>query len=157
MNQILRTPPIGSNLHRLIFFSQAAALTGGELDRDLQDIVQASIRNNHDAAVTGFLVAHQGWFLQAMEGPKPAVTATFERICADPRHSAPKVIAARASEQRCFANWTLCARRLDADDAAMLKLFRMDQRFDPSRLNAKTALALLMSASQKPARAILWL
>jgi len=142
-------------LQRLIYYSQAT-FAAAQLDSALQDIVQAAIRNNHNAAVTSFLLTHQGWFLQALEGPKASVTATFERIAADPRHTAVKVIASRAAEQRCFAAWTLSARRLTAADDYTLALFQQHERFDPARLTARNALALLMTASQKPAKEILW-
>lgn len=157
MSLSARNPQPAPGLQRLIFFSETAAASPAELDRQLQDIVQASIRNNHDAAVTGFLIAHEGWFLQALEGPKAAVAATYERIAADSRHRSLKMVVSRPSEQRCFAGWTLSARRLAPADEAMLKLFGQAQRFQPAQLSAKNALALLMTASQKPARSVLWL
>ena len=144
-------------LQRLIYYSQATARTAAEIEQVLQDVVQASIRHNHDAAVTSFLFNHQGWFLQAIEGPKAAVTATYERICADPRHQTPKIIASRPAEQRCFSAWTLSARRLTAADDYTLALFQQHERFQPARLTARNALALLMTTSQKPAKAILWI
>ncbi len=155
-------PPIQSGvqtapaLQRLIYYSQAS-FAAAELDQVLQDIVQASIRNNHDAAVTSFMLAHQGWFLQALEGPKAAVTARFERIAADPRHASVKVIASRAAEQRCFAAWTLSARRLTSADDATLALFKQRQTFEPAKLTARNALALLMTTSQRPPKEILWI
>ena len=153
------TSPAAPSLQRLIYYSQATPDAAATVDLVLQDIVQASIRNNHDAAVTGYLIAHQGWFLQALEGPKAAVAATFDRIIADPRHTAPKIIISRVAEQRCFASWTLCARRLTPADDATLALFDQRHQFQPHKLTARRALALLMTASQsqKPAKSILWL
>lgn len=150
------SPP---SLQRLIYYSQAVAQTAADVDRDLQDIVQASIRHNHDAAVTSFLLIHQGWYLQALEGPKAAVTATFDRIAADARHIAPKLIISRPAEQRCFASCTLSVRRLTAADDSTLALFKQGETFLPQKLTPRHALALLMTASQpeRPTKSILWL
>jgi len=146
-------------LQRLIFCSQSTAQTGAELDRDLQDIIAASLRNNGPAEVTGFLLSHQGWFLQALEGPKAAVTEAFDRMKPDRRHVAPKVIISRPAEQRCFALSALNARRLTCADDATLARFQPGRLFEPHKLTARNALGLLMTASQtvKPAKSILWL
>lgn len=149
----------GPDLQRLIYYSESVAKAPADLDGDLRNIIQSSMRKNHDAGVTSFLMVHQGWYLQAIEGPKAAVKTVFERIQVDPRHRAPKVIAARAAEQRCFSGSTMNVRRLTRDDDLLLARVKQTATFEPHRLTARNALALLMTASQSQARrkSVLWL
>lgn len=72
-------------LHRLIYCSRQK-LDAGDEDDQLGAIIRASIRNNREVAVTGLLLLHQDYFVQALEGPAQAVLTTYGRICGDPRH-----------------------------------------------------------------------
>ncbi|MFN3946043.1 MAG: BLUF domain-containing protein [Allosphingosinicella sp.] len=76
-------------------------------DAMLQDILAVSRRNNQKVGVTGLLVAGGRRFLQALEGPSTAVSATFDRIRADPRHYAPVVLSCRSVAGRSFGEWAM--------------------------------------------------
>jgi hypothetical protein len=55
-------------LARLIYASRFDRL-GGDFDETVRTILLKSIQNNRLAAVTGFLLAGEGRFLQWLEGP----------------------------------------------------------------------------------------
>ena len=117
-------------LHRLVYASRQAiepVRVNGEVDA----IVRASIRNNRRVALTGLLLVHDGWFLQALEGPAEAVMTTYRRILDDPRHKAARVVAAGPAASREFGDWNMCARRMShADDAILATLARRDVDFE---------------------------
>jgi hypothetical protein len=146
-------------LQRLIFVSRSTAASPDELDRDLKAIETASAIRNRKAGITGYFVAHQGWYLQSLEGPTDEVKATFGRIAADARHRQPKIVVSRPAEQRCFADWPMTGRRLTVADETTLARLNQARDFDPTRLTARNALALLMTASQaaKPKKSVLWI
>ena len=79
-------------------------------------ILAVSRRNNRRAEVSGLLYADGKRFLQALEGPKDVVEATFERIRLDPRHRAPVILSRREVQDREFGNWDM-AERLPGEDA----------------------------------------
>ena len=59
---------------------------GGAIRDRIHDILIESVTNNRRDDVTGALIYDERWFAQTLEGPEPAVSATFERILRDPRH-----------------------------------------------------------------------
>lgn len=130
------------SLHRLIYFSRQN-FPDADLDVEIASMLAASVRNNRRDEITGLLLTHQGWFLQALEGPANAVQHTLGRIGQDRRHKEVHIITAGPAERREFAAWNMCARKLTAADDAILAT--LDQRgvFDPAKLNGATALKLL--------------
>lgn len=138
-------------LHRLLYASRQA-VEPIRLNDEVDAIVLASVRNNRAVALTGLLLVHDGWFLQALEGPAEGVMTTYRRILDDPRHKDARVIAAGPAARREFANWNMCARRMsDADDAILATLARRDVDFET--LGAAHALRLLKVVSGIQGRA----
>lgn len=132
-----------ARLHRLIYYGRQRFAAGTSGAEQVDDIIRASIRNNRDVAISGLLLAHQGWFLQVLEGPRAAVAATYARISGDPRHDAPRALSEGAAAHREFAEWYMCARRLSAADDAILDAIGQRQSFEPHRLSGRSALRLL--------------
>ena len=129
-------------LHRLIFASRSD-IRPGDLPAQLETIVAASVRHNRIAGVTGLLLAHQGWFLQALEGPAEQVLETYRRIAADKRVHGAKVLYAGPAILREFADWNLTVRTVGIADQPALAALGMSERFEPLKLSGRCALTLL--------------
>lgn len=131
-----------STLHRLIYCSRQLAETR-DWDDHVETVLAVSIRNNRRDGLTGLLLCHGGWFVQALEGPASAVSATYGRILVDPRHHSPQVLVSSPATERAFPQWSMCARRLSPLNAAVIGLLRAGAPFDPRGLDGDDALALL--------------
>lgn len=134
-------------LHRLLYCSRQTFAPGTDPEAEIEAIVTASVRNNARIELTGLLLAHQGWFLQALEGPAQSVMTTYQRILNDRRHAESRVLAAGPVERREFGNWNMCARRISAADDAILTTLSQRDGFDPTRLSAAAALRLLTAVA----------
>ncbi len=130
-------------LHRLIYASRQALPSNADLDETVGDIIRASIRNNREQAITGLLLVHDGWFVQALEGPQGAVADTYGRITGDPRHAETRVLTEGAAPGRAFADWNMCARTLSEADDVLLEELEQRRAFAPARLDGRGALRLL--------------
>ena len=137
-------------LHRLLYFSQTA-LSGLDLDLELGRIVRDSIHNNRHAAVTGLLLAHDGWFVQVLEGPGEAVAETFNRIRTDARHGQATRVFWGPVPSRLFADWDMCARNLNEGDDDILNRIG---RFNPQNLTADELLSLLADIADQQRAAL---
>jgi hypothetical protein len=140
-----------TGLPRRLIYSSHISSSFPALPEDQDDaigaIVRASIRNNRQTAVTGLLLAHQGWFLQALEGPAKAVEETYARILDDPRHRNSTVLS-DGMGRREFPNWNMCARRLSrADDAILAGLSAGP--FDPPTWTGGQALGVLLDVRDR--------
>lgn len=129
-------------LHRLIYCSHQR-IEPQDFDFELGGIIRASIANNRAVSVTGLLLAHEGCFVQALEGPAQAVMTIFGRIETDHRHEHAKVLAAGPAMQRLFGDWNMCARRISPADDAILRTLAKRGPFAPNKLSAGAALNLL--------------
>lgn len=137
---------MADQLHRLIYCSRAFAETR-DLHAHVEQILSVSRARNRADDVTGLLLLHQGWFLQALEGPKEAVGRTYGRILCDRRHSGPLALAGGAAATRAFGGWSMSARRLSMADQRELSRRRLT--FDPTRLDGEAALAVLLASAQE--------
>jgi hypothetical protein len=135
-------------LYRLIYASRIAPVCQDDLKTALMDIVTRAVARNRAAGISGLLVAHRGWFVQALEGRKSVVEALFEKIAADPRHHHALPVSAGPVEARLFAPWSMGARALMGGDEAVLAALNPRAPFDPTRAPERTILRLLTTVAE---------
>ncbi len=138
-------------LHCLIYCSRRK-INSAHLDHEISEVVRSSIRNNREAAITGLLLVHEGWFLQALEGPYEPVINTYNRFLSDPRHEANRVLSAAPAERRSFGDWNMCARRIGPADDTILDALQCRRTFAPATFSAASALRLLKAVRGIQAR-----
>ena len=131
------------SLHRLLYASRQKFAPHMVADDEIDNLIRASIRNNRGVSITGLLLVHGGWFVQALEGPAAAVMTTYNRIANDPRHEHAKVISAGPADSRVFGDWNMCARRFSKADEAILDTLDQRTAFDPASLTPASVLRLL--------------
>lgn len=141
-------------LQRLIWASRLSRGPELELPLLLQDILVSSLRNNQRQRVSGILICHDGWFLQALEGPRRGVRAIFDRICEDDRHTTPVVLDQSGVEARTFGAWIMCARALAGRDVAVLSRLGLGRGFDPVLQPGAPALPLLVAIAREHAESL---
>ncbi len=114
-----------------LYFSRMVDLDdAGERCSRVDAIMQASARNNPALGLTGALILERGWFMQALEGPRGAVSAMLARIARDFRHTNLVIADFREIAERRHADWSMCY--IDAD-AAPAELGRLpDLRVAPA-------------------------
>ena len=141
-----------NGLHRLIYVSRWSNGLGEDVPAALHRIVTASVARNRTIDVTGLLLAHEGWFIQALEGPSAGISGLMERITPDPRHRDVQTIGSDAVEQRLFRDWNMAGAQLGHEaDPILLELGQI-VRFDAGGLNADAALQLLVFAADHQRR-----
>jgi hypothetical protein len=135
-------------LYRLIYASRIAPVCQDDLKTALMDVVTRAITPNRAAGISSLLVAHRGWFVQALEGRKAVVETLFEKIAADPRHHHALPVSAGGAEARLFEPWSLAARALMGGDEAVLAALNPRAPFDPTRAPERTILRLLTTVAE---------
>ncbi|HWI85976.1 MAG TPA: BLUF domain-containing protein [Sphingomonas sp.] len=78
----------------------------------IEDILEASRRNNAAAGITGLLLYDGYRFMQALEGDDAQVVLAFDLIKADPRHRAVVLLSTRVVQARAFGNWEMAGQRV---------------------------------------------
>jgi hypothetical protein len=73
----------------------------------VEEITQASIRNNKQNDITGMLLAIEGHYLQFLEGKEAEVRILIEKIKQDPRHKDLVVWVTGYREERIFGQWSM--------------------------------------------------
>jgi hypothetical protein len=134
-------------LIRIVYTSRATAECLADLPRQIEQILTSAIRDNRPKAITGLLIAHRGWFLQALEGPAEDVHALFRHICTDPRHRDAILLGEGEIEARDFGPWNMCARQLSPIDAAILGELDRRPSFDPSDFPERVVMRLLRAVA----------
>jgi hypothetical protein len=132
----------------VIYASRWGASVREDLHHVAHAIVERSAQNNRQIDVTGLLLVHGGWFVQALEGPSAAVRAVFARIAADPRHFDVTVLASGSAGERLFRDHAMAERRLSPLDDGLLERLGLDEKFAPAQLDAERALILMSVAGQ---------
>lgn len=133
----------GSGLHRLIYISRALPSQGpdGEAasSAEIAGIVARAAEKNRALAVTGVLLAYNGWFIQALEGSYDTLKPLYERIATDPRHTDVTLKGVSAAPTRLFSRWAMKQGRKAAPGAG--------EGFDMAAATADDLLRLLKLAT----------
>ncbi len=131
-------------LFRIVYVSRAAESVADTL-MPLIDIIGVSDRNNRRDQLTGALLRHGGFFIQAVEGARGDLDRLLTRLRQDRRHADIRILSDRTVEERQFPDWAMV--RLDAPSAT--------SSFLADHLNAPDAgvraEALLVQASRSMA------
>jgi hypothetical protein len=139
---------MSARLHRVIYVSRCSNVLGEDAEAALHRIVAGSIGRNRERDITGLLVAHEGWFLQALEGPDTEISALMARIMLDPRHRSVRILGVTVVEARLFQDWSMAGARLGREADPLLIELGQIARFDGHALDAKGALHLLVFAAE---------
>jgi hypothetical protein len=123
---------------RLTYFSRNAF---ERIDRShadcMRDILIESVANNRRDGVTGALIHDHRWIAQVLEGPEALVSATFERILHDVRHTDVRLIKLQVVPARRFgASWMTIVGRAD-DNADLFRHYGESEGFDPESMTAE--------------------
>ena len=132
-----------TGLVRLIYASRWNVPEGRVLNEEVRKIVIASMNNNRLVNVTGLLLVHDGWFVQALEGPAASVRETYLRVARDPRHTGVTLLEAASTKARAFRDWNMTERRLTTLQGPVLARYGQETAFDPSKLTGEQAFGLL--------------
>ncbi|MBD12326.1 BLUF domain-containing protein [uncultured Roseovarius sp.] len=90
-------------LTQLIYASQPFGFDPAMLAGILMDARRYNARDD----VTGALIVRGDMYLQLLEGPKPKVEATYDRIIRDDRHVNPVRLMHREVQERMFPEWSM--------------------------------------------------
>jgi hypothetical protein len=135
-------------LVRVVYASRATAECLANLDENIDQILASAISNNRLKGITGLLIAHRGWFLQALEGPTDEVYALFKHICTDRRHRDAILLGEGAVTVREFGLWSMCARQLSPTDAMILGELDRRPTFEPADFPERAVMRLLRTVAE---------
>jgi hypothetical protein len=124
-------------LVRLIYSSQ---LTPDTAPQELAKIHHTALSNNPRVGITGTLVFGDDQFIQYIEGGRAEVNHLFNLIQSDKRHQDILLIDFAEITEREFEAWHMKLVLLTEANAKLLR-FTGKGTFEPSKMNANTALA----------------
>ena len=93
-------------LFRVVNFSRAAEAVSDGL-MPLIDIIGVSDRNNRRDHLTGALMRHQGFFIQAIEGARTDIDRLMDRLRRDRRHANLRLLSDQPIASRLFGHWAM--------------------------------------------------
>ena len=111
------TDPSPDGFRRLIYTSAATA--SADRRRDHVDILRQSRANNGLNGVSGLLWTDGTVYLQLLEGAPEAVSDTFDRIAADPRHHDVRIVSDLIEPERAFGDWTMASLPVEREGAVL--------------------------------------
>lgn len=99
---------------RLLYTSKATFPSGQRADFDILD---AAIKFNTDADITGYLIRTDNRYVQILEGPEATVDDLLERIKTDKRNKDLRVLLRDPITRRNFLDWSMGFKILSPTEA----------------------------------------
>lgn len=129
-----------SAIRRLTYVSRAVAGAGANL-LSVSEILGESQRNNARVGLAGKLIAHDGWFLQAIEGDRGHIDQLMGRLQRDGRHRDIRVLSDETADDRIYGDWSMAQATITPGLGAVVA----DRSLDA--LSAPEAKDLLLAAA----------
>jgi hypothetical protein len=126
-------------LVRLMYASRAVPSVDQEA---LLQILKKSKANNAPSGITGVLCFSGGIFLQVLEGGRLAVSALYNRIAADPRHTDVMLLAYEEIGERRFAGWSMGQVNVSRLNPGLLLKYSERAVLDPYAVSGQVSMAL---------------
>ena len=104
--------------YQIVYLSEATNTE--DIDQQIEDILEKSIKNNSRSSITGCLIYNSGYFLQLLEGPKEKVEQTLLRIENDKRHRSVSLIVSQDAIRPIFKHWSMASTRLDNSEIELI-------------------------------------
>ena len=126
-------------LCRLLYFSSRDV--SDRLNRDPDAILDASVTNNRRDAITGCMLAADGYYFQLLEGRRATISAAFARIEKDGRHHDVTLVDfSEVNERRMSGEPMVLVEGKDARQ--LIARFSPDHDFSPSDMRCDGFLRL---------------
>lgn len=119
-------------LERLLYRSVATGSTESLLN--VATLLGEAQRNNARDDLTGALAAHNGWFVQVVEGRREQLDRLLTRLATDPRHRDISVIDRTPVSDRMFQDWSMANARITPSLKRALDDLVTDPEARPGRL-----------------------
>jgi hypothetical protein len=132
-------------LYRIVYFSRTA--NSQDTDNNHDQILSTSRRNNERDAISGALVAGNGFYLQCLEGRRGRVNEAFLRITGDRRHESVELLEVKPVNERLFATWPMLFIDLHETPPVEIRRFTADHTFDPSLMTPEMAVSFLIATA----------
>jgi len=102
--------------YRQVVYASSATIVFNEesLNALLEKARKLNSRNN----ITGVLIHMEGSFIQLLEGKEPALSTTYARIAADPRHTGITKLSDRTADERKYPETLMGFRALAETELA---------------------------------------
>ena len=127
-------------LVRLLYASRAKVpLTPDVIDA----ILQTSRKGNPATGITGLLCHNGDIFMQVLEGGREAVSALYNRIANDPRHTDVILLRYEEISERRFASWSMGQVNLARVNPAILLKYSTKAELDPYAGCGQASMAML--------------
>ena len=134
-------------VERLIYASKWAPGVAEHVDEIVLGILGASIANNRVAELTGLLVVHDGWFVQALEGSQQQIARRMDSIFQDRRHGDVRIVGSGFDSGRAFSDWDMVAASVGREVDPLLTELGMLAHFNGHSLDGASALRLLFAVA----------
>lgn len=100
------------SLYKIMYISSVREpMTDNQLDALLE---KCRTKNQH-FDVTGYLIYHEGKFIQLLEGRKITVEYIYNTVCLDDRHQDVVELCAEPINERVFPEWKMGFRNITPD------------------------------------------
>lgn len=105
-------------------------------EEDVEFILEGAQEKNRSLGITGMLIFCNGYFLQLIEGSRPAVNQLFQSISHDARHDRITISSVREVEAPSFGDWEMAYLNEEKIAAGGVKIIDSVGAFSPYAMSA---------------------
>ena len=119
---------------------------------ELKVILKQAQENNENNGITGALVFNHNYFLQSIEGSRPAINELVRKLIKDERHFSVQIIECREIEERRWTQWSMKYLTPDESNQQQSLRFSGGSSFNPDLMSTRQIMLFIDSLSKAQER-----
>ena len=136
----------GHNLINLTYVSRAEGAVDGEA---LKSILASAQESNRLHGVTGVLLFNRQFFLQTIEGSRPAINQLLTNLINDKRHFDLQIIESIQIAERQWDQWAMAYATPTEKNQSLFLKYSAGKDFNPYLMTASSIYKLLHAMARK--------
>ncbi|NVJ61184.1 MAG: BLUF domain-containing protein [Gammaproteobacteria bacterium] len=133
-------------LVRLIY---ASTINQGFDQKDIEQILTVSRKNNASNHISGILCFGHNYFLQCLEGGRSAVNQVYHKILQDERHNNPLIVDYSEIDLREFSDWTMGYVPENLLGKALQSKYSPSTEFNPYNMTGESCHLMMRELKQQ--------
>ncbi len=130
-------------LVRLLYISRLNNLSDAAVAELTESILFTSRQYNTEKGITGVLIYNNAIVMQLLEGGREQVSALYNAISQDKRHTDVVILGFEEIAHRKFSDWSMGQVNLAKVNPSLLLKYSDTTHINPYMMSGKTSLALL--------------
>ena len=135
--------------HIIVRLTYISRYNGDNPNGEVSRILTQAQQNNSSKGITGALIFNHNYFLQSIEGARPAINDLLRKLVKDKRHFSLQVVECREVDERRWDKWSMKYLVPSEENKENLLKYSSGTEFNPYLMSTSQIMLFIDTLTQR--------